>query len=486
MKVGVFLKINLKKFHIVIIILGILYLSLGLFNTNLWFDETYTLGLINQNFKNMYSIAITDVHPVLYYFLLKLFTTIFGNNIFICRLFSLIPFIVLIIMGYTKIKNKFSNRVGIIFSFILSILPVSMHYATQIRMYSWSILFVTLTFLYAYDIITDNAKKSFYLFAVFSILSSYTHYYALITVAVINLLLLVYILIKQKILFKKFIFTALFQFILYIPGLKVFINQALQVKKGFWITINYPNILYEIIQYYFQDTIRGNTFFIISILIFIWLILNLIFLKEKHIKVARTSIFICMSVIIIGLIASVKRPVFITRYMTPMLGLFALCLSITISASKKHIFNIVIIILLLIVSIYNTYNLCYSNYNVQNKELYDIVDKKIETNDIFIFTNINTGSILATKYNNYKHYFYNKDYWPIDISYQAFKPQLDIVYSLDDFCGRIWLIDTNMTGIYKIFTDYFENETIEVLLYDKNIYNPYSNTNFNISLIYKK
>lgn len=477
------MRFNKDKLHISAIVAGTIYLSLGLFNINLWFDETYTLGLINQNFSSMYSIANTDVHPILYYFLLKLFTIIFGNSIFICRLFSIIPFIILMILGYTKIKKDFSQETGLIFSILIAIMPVSMHYATQIRMYSWSVLFVTLTALYAYDIIKKSNTKYFCLFTIFSICSAYTHYYALITIAMINAILFIYIIFKKREILKKFFLFAIIELILYLPGLKIFITQTLQVQKGFWITINYPDIFYEIYKYYFSDTIKNSGLLIIALIINTLFVIKLIISNNKFRNIARVNILVYMLVIAIGLIVSRKQAVFITRYLIPMLGIYAISLSIVISSISSNMLKSVVIFLILLISICNTSKIFQVSYNKQNNEVYNVIDRNIQNDDIFIFSNINTGSILVSKYKNNKHYFYNKDYWPVDISYQAFKPQLDIVYSLENFSGRIWLIDSSINGIYNMVTDFYKNYKIDKIIYDVEIYNPYADVFFNISLI---
>ena len=75
-------KIKLKTVHILIIILGILFILIPNFHTNLWFDESYSVAISNNhNFGEIWEIGGHDVHPVLYYWILKIISLIFGNNI---------------------------------------------------------------------------------------------------------------------------------------------------------------------------------------------------------------------------------------------------------------------------------------------------------------------------------------------------------------------------------------------------------------------
>ena len=91
--------IESKWFHILIIIAGSIFILLGAFHTEVWFDESYTIALISHDFSEIVQIDAKDVHPVLYYFLLKIVTSIFGNSILIARLFSVLAGILIGILG---------------------------------------------------------------------------------------------------------------------------------------------------------------------------------------------------------------------------------------------------------------------------------------------------------------------------------------------------------------------------------------------------
>ena len=84
-------KIKLKYIHILIIILGIIWTAMPAFHTNLWFDESYSVAISNNHtFQEIWSIGGHDVHPVFYYWMLRVVSLIFGNNILCYRLLSVI------------------------------------------------------------------------------------------------------------------------------------------------------------------------------------------------------------------------------------------------------------------------------------------------------------------------------------------------------------------------------------------------------------
>jgi len=76
--------------HIVIIILGIVFISLSAFHTNIWFDESYSVAIARKSFGEIWEITSNDVHPPLYYWILHIIYLIFGTNILVFRLFSVV------------------------------------------------------------------------------------------------------------------------------------------------------------------------------------------------------------------------------------------------------------------------------------------------------------------------------------------------------------------------------------------------------------
>ena len=60
-------------FHILIILVGIIFVSLSAFHSNTWFDESYSVGISSDHsFAEIWTIGGHDVHPVLYYWILHI------------------------------------------------------------------------------------------------------------------------------------------------------------------------------------------------------------------------------------------------------------------------------------------------------------------------------------------------------------------------------------------------------------------------------
>ena len=246
---------------LLIILVGTIFLLIPVFHSNIWFDESYSVAIANHSFSEIWTIGSHDVHPILYYWMLKIINIIFGENIIAYRIFSTLGIVTLGILGLTHIKKDFGNTAGLLFTFFSFFLPVMLNYALEIRMYSWTIVFVSLTAIYLYRFIKQKDFKNVILFGIFSLASCYMHYYALAAAGIMNLGLIIYIIRKKEEfsadIIKKFIIVEVAQVLLYLPWFVCFVMQALRVGSGFWITIEFPQIL--ICLFYTSPSPRDRT-----------------------------------------------------------------------------------------------------------------------------------------------------------------------------------------------------------------------------------
>lgn len=481
---------KIKIAHIFIIALTIILPIMAVFNPNLWFDEAYSVGVANQDWGNLFISTIDDVHPILYYILLKIFTMIFGNSMVVFRVFSVIPLIVLSLFSYTHISKKYGEKTGLYFAFILLFLPITFHYATQIRMYSWAMLFVAITAYYAYNAVTEEYnKKNWIIFAIFSVLSAYTHYFALFTIGIINILMLVYIVKNKKELLKKWFLFGALQIVLYIPGLIIFIKQSLRVAGGFWISVTYPDIFMQIVEFLFKDSINSGLPSIFALFIFVYMILRVHkeYLNNKEeIKPITTALLVCGLVILVTLLVSFYRAVFIPRYMIPMSALAIFALATILAKENNKFIKGVICIGLICLSIWSGYTYLKDAYDTKNQEPWNYIKEEIQEGDIIIYKEIGIGSLAALEFKDNNQYFYNKDNWSVEDAYKAFEPQMQTVRNLEEienYSGRIWILDTNdkftANCISKI-------ENVEKIIEEVSFYIPFAEQNINVSLFEKK
>lgn len=484
-----FIRKHLNKLNIGLILLIVVVPMLLCFNDSLWFDEAYSVGIARQPWGNLLISTINDVHPILYYVLLKLYSLICGTSVIALRIFSVIPIILLAIFSFVKIRKEFGEKVSFYFNLVLLLLPVTMHYGSQIRMYSLAMLFVTITAVYAYLAYKNNKKKDWIIFAVASICSAYTHYFALFTIGIINILLLFFIIREKKELLKRWFIYGAIQIICYLPGALIFFMQSSRVANGFWISVQYPDIITQIIEFFFLDSINSGLPSIFGLFIVVYMILRVhkLYLEDKKkIRPVTIALTTCGLVILVTLLISFVRAVFIPRYMLPMLGLFIFALAYVLAVEKSRIVKIVICAGLIGLTIWNGITLWNKSYSEENSKPIEAIKAEVQENDIFVYTTIRPSSSVAIEFNKNQQYFYNKDNWTVEKAYGAFAPQMKVVNNLEEienYTGRIWVIDAADSNMYDYIS---EMEGTNIIKNKEEYSHPFSGDKFIISLFEKK
>lgn len=374
-----FLFTFIKNHRTSLIFLSILFLAIllripFLFSREFWYDEAFTGIIIHESYTKILELTQSDVHPPLYYILLKLWAQVWGTNDIALRSFSLVVNIFNIIFIFIFLKKyKVEKNLTYSLSVLLAINPFFINYAAEARMYSLLSLFYFLA-LYFYFQALHQTKKFFpwIFFVLFYTLSLYTHYISIL--AFIPFFILVF--------FNKNIFDNLLKacmsflviFLLYTPWLTSFFSQYYRNDQGFlwWIPkTNMENILTTPIfflfgskmgvaglskfpDYYgfqFNKTIIIIFFIIEIILIFLWILR-----VKKNTLLSIFFIFSYGAIFFIYIFSRMKDfHIYLERYLIIFLPFFVLFLFslLFIIATKKIFYSIIIgyVALLLLIKI---------------------------------------------------------------------------------------------------------------------------------------
>lgn len=484
--------------NIIIIILGTIFISLGAFHTNIWFDESYSVAISNHSFSEIWNIGGNDVHPVFYYMMLKIVSLIFGNNILVFRLFSIVPIVILSILGITHIRKEYGERTGIIFSFLTLFLPIIAAYSSEIRMYTWVMLFVTITAIYANRIYKNELSiKNWLIFALFSLLSAYTHYYGLMFAGIINVILFIYLLKNRKGKnkdLKIFIIQAIVECLLYVPWLYYFIKQLTSVGGGYWIKLEFPDTLYNVLGIQYMGSLSNIFGFCFAICLYIYLGFVIYRCKKERISVknARNSLLLYVLIVFIAFLISLKSPILYPRYLMTITGLLIFFIADIMAKEKSKYITIEICIIIFVTSLISNINIINNNYDNTNMKQIEYLEENIKDDDIIVYSNIGNGSVFAVYFKDNKQYFYNGDHWNVEEAYKAYGPQMETVEDLDflkDYKGRIWIIDSIDNSFYndKFKTDNYKVIDSKVIKtkYPSSFDTNYSGYEYNLILIEK-
>ena len=474
--------------HLSVIVLGALFFLFGCFQNSLWYDESYTVGLVSHSLFDSIKWAIYDVHPHLYYVMLKLFTMIFGNSLPVMRIFSTIGAILFVSLGYTHIRRDFGKKIGFWFSFCTVFSTMMLKYSLEIRMYTWAAYFVSLAVIYAFRSYNEpDNKKSRLLFILFSVLSAYTHYFGLFTVAILNLVML-YATNKEKRSMKTWLINAAWQIGCYIPGALIFLYQ-ITLGGASWITIEWPNIVFDISTYHlFGATLeqfseyKSAKYFVIGGLVLAMYVMSGLLLHryaksdeigEKNKKALKCALGVYYGTILFTLTVSLFRVIFYIRYTAVLCGLLFFVMAVLISGLKKNILKITAAVLLAVMFVCQAVNVYNVMYHPSADSVKEGFGELVEEDDVFLFEELLYHTITVQFPDNTTYYY---DKWSDNKNmFRAFGKKAYMINTFDcpemeELPDRVWVISKLECYDYLVENGYNEVSEHEIWLENHRYY----------------
>lgn len=370
-------KLNLTKssiFLIMIILAGSILRLYDIAAISLWHDEAFSALLIRYPFGEMINRIILDVHPPLYYILLRVWDIILGDSLLSLRLFSAFFSVLTIYFAYLFVKTAFKNeKLALVSAAFIAINPFQIQYAAEARMYtlgaflimlsSW-LLIKAMEFNNSAEI--KNASKPisrikkykwWILYGTSAAAAIYTHYYLIFSVAA-QALFVVFPALKNYGLkiqewvksenIKGAIIAYIISLILFLPWLPIFLRQLGQVEKSYWIPAmdrySIPGTVFHLFAGANINTANVN---LIVISLAFLAVLALALKREKN-NYKRLIAFSFLIPFIAAIILSFKQSLYLDRYFV-FAGLFyIIILALFIeSITKKSLQNILLGILTL-------------------------------------------------------------------------------------------------------------------------------------------
>jgi len=185
------------------------------------FDEGFTWNIVVYNsFRGICAATAADVHPPLYYLIIKSAFLIFGQSIKVLTWVSIVPVLLGMILSSILISKRWGFSTALIFNLAYGFAPFILHYNMNLRMYSWMELFILGTILMCYEIYREDKVSDYILLFLFSILAVYTQYFALLPIAFSYLWLFISIIRRNGI--KKcipFLMVCVMDVVCYLPWL---------------------------------------------------------------------------------------------------------------------------------------------------------------------------------------------------------------------------------------------------------------------------
>lgn len=103
---------------------------------SLWYDEGNSARIAERSLALIVAGAAGDIHPPLYYILLKYWRAVFGAHEAALRSLSAVAGTITVLFAYFIGRDLFGRRAGLIAAFLLAVAPFAVYYAQEARMYA--------------------------------------------------------------------------------------------------------------------------------------------------------------------------------------------------------------------------------------------------------------------------------------------------------------------------------------------------------------
>lgn len=301
-----------------IILLGILLLATGvrsyhITTRSLWFDEAFSWRLIQFPFEEMIARDASDVHPPLYYIILKGWAAVFGTSLLALRSFSAVFAVAAIAMTYVFASYGWRSRsVGLLSAGLMAVAGWQIQYAWEARMYTLGIFFSLLTSWLLLRLI--RASKTFGhtagillagLYGILAALFAYTHYFAFFTLAAHGLFILIILIQRtrwrlgemlQSPLLWHACIAAFIAVGMYLPWIPVFLAQNAQVQENYWVPSiggwSIPDTFYHMViptgdipPHTGVHIVLTALPIVITVSVWIWLVMR--YARKSHVKTTQ-------------------------------------------------------------------------------------------------------------------------------------------------------------------------------------------------------
>ena len=416
--------------YIITIILLILWsIRLDLINM----DNIFTLRMIQHPFSEIIKLDSMDVHPPLYYIILKIFfniTFISHASPFVQvvagRLLNVLFFMVTLIVMRSILNKTIHQQYSFLFLLLVSLFPTVIWQSTGIRMYSLSALFIACELNSIINYNRNKRLKDIILATVFASLGAWTHYFT----EIISGLLLFYNFVGEKHKRIPYLISGIAFFISFVPWLQISMNQVRSVEHSYWIK-NQIAEYFNVFMYQKLGELLNDKASMCFTILFLICLMYITFktLKSFNAEFKKYYVMIAMvllGTIVLGFVLSVIiRPIFQERY---VYGVSLIYFIMTLPLIKKFVSTkltngadrIIKGCLFLLIGIGTTLNLALGVfYNLKEIKIYNTI-RTIECSDSKVVKgNNDETTLLGDSFFVQDKIFTTKNYNKINHSCQS-------------------------------------------------------------------
>ena len=146
---------------------------------SIWVDEGISLHLVTSSLPEMLASLAGEVHPPLYFLLLKVWVALAGASVFSTRFFSVLASILQVVAVYAVARRWLGRSTARIAAFLVALSPLSVIYAQEIRGYALLPLAYLALLAIAHEMTQKpgpHRRATWLLLGVVEVVALYLHY----------------------------------------------------------------------------------------------------------------------------------------------------------------------------------------------------------------------------------------------------------------------------------------------------------------------
>ena len=358
-------------------------LIIGL-HQSMWFDESFSVLLATKSVGQLVHLTSIDVHPPLYYLLLKGWGSLFGWGDLAMRSLSVLFTAGALAVGGLLIRKMFNARVAIYAMILVMLAPLITRYGFEVRMYSMaSFIGISATYaLYAAWKSKGVTQRKWLIVYAFLVAAGLWTLYTIALLWIAHVVWIGYMALRRRSRVKQlvpYIVAYACAGLAFIPWMPVF---KAQLSNGALGPIVEPLKLDQLIGIFSFNTVYQPTAQVTVIQTAILLAVTGVFIwavrrahkqiGKKHDEIMLLTMYMAVPIIVM-MVVSLAKAMYVERYLSHvaigmvLLGGVVLALAIDTLGRKKWPAYVAIIIVYgaMLVGIGNLISI--GNYSFQHK-----------------------------------------------------------------------------------------------------------------------
>jgi len=366
---------------------------------DMWHDASFTVLFSQEPIK--YILTGNDVHPPLYYLIMRLFLLISDNEVYI-RLTSVLFFSIFFWLLFNFLNKRFTQLTTIFTLMILSFSTTMIFYSLEPRNYMLGMIFVLLQVDSFLKDIMNGKKILSGKFILYSTLMIYTHYF---TVFILLSEFLYIIYMKKKELILKFIHNLGYILLLSFYLIIYFLVSFYKVESMWFDKIDFVSLISTFsYMIHLPDLLNLSVIFLfIGTLPFL---LHFLIRRERN----KFYLIILLTPIIFVFLISQFHPLYHHRFFLFYSFAFYIIIAKTITYYflnlKGYYQNVLFVIFIIAVVLINSFTLTLYDDSM-DRELYEA---QLELKEEIFFKNKEVIILHTSPFSQTPLKYYMRDY----------------------------------------------------------------------------